>query len=257
MSSISFNKRASGTGHITTITYNREEKLNSLNAFGVQELREAFISLLNDEDLRAIVLTGAGSKAFFGGADIFEMSELDSDGARKFITSLHKLFLTIRAHPVPVIARINGYTLGAGMELAAACDLRISTDTAIFGMPEVRVGLPSVIEAALLPRLIGWGKSNYLVLTAENINATTAYEWGFLESICTEHDLEKQVTKISDAIARSGPIAVRSQKALVAKWEQLSLEDSINKGIDAFEKAYKTDEPQQMMQPFLNRKTKK
>jgi enoyl-CoA hydratase/carnithine racemase len=143
------------------------------------------------------------------------------------------------------------------MELAAACDLRISTDTAIFGMPEVRVGLPSVIEAALLPRLIGWGKSNYLVLTAENINATTAYEWGFLESICTEKDLEKQVTKISDAIACSGPIAVRSQKALVAKWEQLSLEDSINKGIDAFEKAYKTDEPQQMMQPFLNRKTKK
>ena len=254
---ISFSQRVSGTGHITTITYNREEKLNSLNAVGIQELHEAFISLLNDEDLRAIILTGAGSKAFFGGADIFEMSELDSDGARNFITSLHKLFLTIRTHPVPVIARINGYTLGAGMELAAACDLRISTNTAIFGMPEVRVGLPSVIEAALLPRLIGWGKSNYLVLTAENINATTAYEWGFLESISTENDLEKQVTKISDAIACSGPIAVRSQETLVAEWERLSLEDSIHKGIDAFEKAYKTDEPYQMMQPFLNRKTKK
>ena len=171
--SINLSHRQSGSGHITTITYSREEKLNSLNSTGVKELHQAFISLMNDEDLRAIVLTGSGSKAFFGGADIFEMSEMDPKGAKEFITSLHKLFLAIRSHPVPVIARINGYTLGAGMELAAACDLRVSVDTAIFGMPEVRVGLPSVIEAALLPRLIGWGRSNYLVLTAENISAVS------------------------------------------------------------------------------------
>ena len=255
--SINLSHRQSGSGYITTITYSREEKLNSLNSTGVKELHQAFISLMNDEDLRAIVLTGSGSKAFFGGADIFEMSEMDSKGAKEFITSLHKLFLAIRSHPVPVIARINGYTLGAGMELAAACDLRVSVDTAIFGMPEVRVGLPSVIEAALLPRLIGWGRSNYLVLTAENISATKAYEWGFLENICSENNLDKEINTISDAIACSGAIAVRSQKALVGKWEKLSLEDSINAGIDAFEKAYKTDEPNIMMQPFLNRKKRK
>ena len=121
-------------------------------------------------------------------------------------------------------------------------------------MPEVRVGLPSVIEAALLPLLIGWGRSNYLVLTAENISATKAYEWGFLENICTENNLDEQINAICDAIACSGAIAVRSQKALVGKWEQLSLEDSINAGIDAFEKAYKTGEPNIMMQPFFNRK---
>ena len=252
--SIKLGQRQSGSGQITTITYSREEKLNSLNSEGIQELHQALLSLSNDEDLRAIVLTGAGSKAFFGGADIFEMSELNSRGAKEFITSLHELFLAIRSHPVPVIARINGYTLGAGMELAAACDLRVSVDTAIFGMPEVRVGLPSVIEAALLPRLIGWGRSNYLVLTAENISATKAYEWGFLEKICTENTLEKEINAISDAIACSGANAVRSQKALVGKWEQLSLEDSITAGIDAFEDAYKTDEPNIMMQPFLNRK---
>ena len=159
---IDLSHRQSGSGHITTITYSREEKLNSLNSTGIKDLHQAFISLMNDEDLRAIVLTGSGPKAFFGGADIFEMSELDSKGAKEFITSLHKLFLAIRSHLVPVIARINGYTLGAGMELAAACDLRVSVDTAIFGMPEVRVGLPSVIEAALLPRLIGWGRSTIL-----------------------------------------------------------------------------------------------
>ena len=121
-------------------------------------------------------------------------------------------------------------------------------------MPEVRVGLPSVIEAALLPRLIGWGRSNYLVLTAENISATKAYEWGFLEKICTGKSLEKEINAVSDSIASSGANAVRIQKALVGKWEQLSLEDSITAGIDAFEDAYKTDEPNIMMQPFLNRK---
>ena len=246
--------RDSGTGQIGTVIYDRREKLNTLNSAGITELSEALNSLANNAELRAVVLTGAGTKAFFGGADITELTGLTPDTAKDFISSLHELFLIIRNYSVPVIARINGYTLGAGMELAAACDLRVASDGATFGMPEVRVGIPSVIEAALLPRLLGWGRSNYLVLTAENIDAKTAYDWGFLETVTKETLLDKEVDRVADAIANSGPIAVRDQKQLVRDWEKLSLEDGIKAGIQSFSNAFKTDEPNRMMQPFLNRK---
>ncbi|SVB21070.1 uncharacterized protein METZ01_LOCUS173924, partial [marine metagenome] len=154
----------SGTGEFVTITYDREEKLNALNSEGIYELSRSFDAIVDNPTVRAVILAGAGQKAFVGGADIVELSNLDTETARIFISSLHKLFTKIRNFPVPVIAKINGYALGAGMELAAACDLRIASNTAVFGMPEVQVGVPSVIEAALLPRLVGWGKASYLVL---------------------------------------------------------------------------------------------
>ena len=98
------------------------------------------------------------------------------------------------------------------MELAAACDIRIASDAAVFGMPEVKVGVPSVIEAALLPRLIGWGRTNYLVLTGENIDAKTAYEWGFVEKISETNNLDKEIDHLTDIIANCGPLATRNQK---------------------------------------------
>jgi enoyl-CoA hydratase len=250
---VTVDRRASGTGDIVTVTYDRRDKLNALNAAGIAALSDAFKALANDQDMRVVVLTGAGPKSFVGGADINELKDLDVDRGRAFISSLHDLFVLIRELAVPVIARVNGYSLGAGMELAAACDLRVASNNAVFGMPEVRVGIPSVIEAALLPRLVGWGRSNYLVLTAENIDAATAYEWGFLESLVPAADLDAEVGRVAGAIAASGPLAVRNQKALVRDWERLPLEDGIKAGIDALSNAFKTDEPQRMMKPFFER----
>lgn len=251
---VTVDRRASGTGDIVTITHDRQDKLNALNQAGIDTLIDTFKDLADDSEMRAVVVTGAGPKAFFGGADINELNALDPDTGRAFIGSLHDLFVLIRTLPVPVIARVNGYCLGAGMELAAACDLRVASDNAVFGMPEVRVGIPSVIEAALLPRLVGWGRANYLVLTAETIDAKTANDWGFLESLVTEATLDAEIDRVASAIAASGPIAVRAQKALVRDWERLSLEDGIEAGIDALSKAFETDEPKRMMQPFFNRK---
>ena len=247
-------RRASGTGDIVTITYDRQAKLNSLDRAGIAALADAFKALADDQEMRAVVLTGAGTRAFVGGADINELNALDVDTGRAFISALHDLFVLIRQLPVPVIARVNGYCLGAGMEMAAACDLRVASDNAVFGMPEVKVGIPSVIEAALLPRLVGWGRANYLVLTAKNISAATAYEWGFLESVAPAASLDAEVDRIAGAIAASGPLAVRSQKALVGEWERLPLEAGIEAGIDALSDAFKTDEPRRMMQPFFLRK---
>lgn len=252
--SVSIDRRASGTGEIVTITYDRQAKLNSLDGAGIAALSDAFRGLANDRDMRAVVLTGAGAKSFVGGADVNELNALNPETGRAFITALHELFVLIRELPVPVIARVNGYCLGAGMEMAAACDLRVASENAVFGMPEVKVGIPSVIEAALLPRLVGWGRANYLVLTAENIDAPTARDWGFLESLTAAGDLDVEVARIADAIAAAGPLAVRSQKALVSQWERLPLDDAINAGIDSLSDAFKTDEPQRMMKPFLERK---
>ena len=251
---IDVQKNNSESGEIVTITYNRQEKLNALNSAGIQKLTNAFVSIADDSNVRVVIFTGSGAKSFIGGADINELSNLNENTARNFITSLHELFVLIRHCPVPVIARINGYCLGAGMELAAACDLRIASNNAIFGMPEVKVGIPSVIEAALLPRLVGWGKSNYLVLTGENINATTAYDWGFLESVTEQDQLDIETDRFVDAIVKSAPLAVREQKRLVRQWEVLPVNAAIEAGIDSLANAYRTDEPRYSMQPFLDRK---
>ena len=251
---IDVQKNNSESGEIVTITYDRQEKLNALNSAGIQELTNAFVSIADDFNVRVVIFTGSGSKSFIGGADINELSNLNENTARNFITSLHELFVLIRHCPVPVIARINGYCLGAGMELAAACDLRIASNNAIFGMPEVKVGIPSVIEAALLPRLVGWGRSNYLVLTGENINARTAYDWGFLESVTEQDQLDIETDRFVDAIVKSAPLAVREQKRLVRQWEVLPLNAAIEVGIDSLANAYRTNEPRYSMQPFLDRK---
>lgn len=251
---VTVTRMASGTGEIVTITHDRQAKLNALDTASILDLTRTFTDLAGDQAMRAVVVTGAGEKACFGGADINELNGLTPETGRAFITRLHELFRAIRSFPVPVIARVNGYCLGAGMELAAACDLRVASENAVFGMPEVRVGIPSVIEAALLPRLVGWGRSNYLVMTAENIDAATAYEWGFVERVVPLAELDQAVGKMAGAITASGPLAVRIQKRLVNDWERLPLEDGIRAGIDALAGAFETDEPQRMMAPFFKRK---
>ncbi len=252
---VSIDRRPSGTGEIVAVTFDRRAKLNALDSASIAELSEAFAGLAGDDAVRAVVLTGAGDRAFVGGADISELNGLTVESARAFITRLHELFRAIRAFPAPVIARVNGYSLGAGMELAAACDMRVASDNAVFGMPEVRVGLPSVIEAALLPRLVGWGRANYLVLTGETIDAATAHEWGLVESPPVPlSELDAATAKVAEAIAAAGPLAVRAQKRLVGEWERLPLEDAIRAGIDSLAAAFETDEPRRMTRPFLERK---
>jgi len=147
---------------------------------------------------------------------------------------------------VPVIARIDGYALGAGLELAAACDLRVASERAIFGMPEVRVGIPSVVEAALLPGLIGHGRARRLLLTGETIGAAEALAWGLVDAVAPPEDLDAAVERFTVAILAGGPHAIRLQKALIREWEDLPTSAAVERGIDAFAAAYATDEPRRM-----------
>ncbi|HVM99648.1 MAG TPA: enoyl-CoA hydratase [Caulobacteraceae bacterium] len=241
-----------GDDGVATVTIANAAKLNALSAALLDDLAAALGRLAADGGLRAAVITGAGERAFVGGADVREMAALETpDQARAFIMRVHRACAAIRAVPVPVIARIQGYCFGAGLELAAACDLRIAADTARLGMPEVRLGIPSVVEAALLPTLIGWGRTRRLLLTGETIDAELALSIGLVEEVASADELDRCVDAVVADILACGPLAIRSQKALVAAWERLPLADAIAAGVDAFAAAYETDEPGALMADFL------
>ncbi len=241
---------------VAMITVDRADKLNVMTAAMCRELVAAANSLAARNDVGVVVVRGAGERALIGGADITEMAELGPQTARAFITDLHRACDAIRRLPVPVIARMRGYCLGGGLEIAAACDLRIAADDARMAMPEVQVGIPSVIEAALLPELIGWGRTRRLLFTGETIDAATAYDWGLVEEVVTVDALDDAIDAVCDAILAAGPGAIRAQKALIGKWQTLSLEKAIEAGIDVFEAAFDTDEPQRYMRRFLDRSRK-
>ena len=237
---------------VATVIIDNAARLNALGSSLLAAFAAAVAKLGEDPSLRAVVVTGAGDRAFVGGADIREMGEIDGpDAARAFITGVHLACAAVRACPVPVIARIQGYCFGAGLELAAACDVRIAAEGAQLGMPEVRLGIPSVVEAALLPLLIGWGRTRRLLLTGETISAERALAWGLVEEVASSAKLDTAVEACLADILACGPGAVRQQKALIAAWETLPLAQAITAGIEAFADAYRTDEPKRMMSEFL------
>ena len=240
-------------GSVARIVVDYQARLNILNSDLIGQLTAAARSLADSECLRVAVLTGAGDRSFIGGADLNEMAALDKQSARAFISLLHEACVALRNLPVPVIARIDGYCLGAGLEIAASCDLRVASDQSTFGMPEVRVGIPSVIEAALLPRLVGWGKAGELIYTGGPISAAEALACGLVERVVPRHQLDQAVKRWTEAILDSGPRALRLQKALMREWERLPLDQGIERGIESFATAYETDEPARMMQEFLER----
>ncbi len=252
---ISWDRRPAGV--VAHVVFDNARRLNVLDPPALLDLTEAFRSLAREDDLRVVVFSGAGGKAFIGGADINHMAAMrHSEDGRAFITLVHKLCQSIRDCPVPVICRLEGYTLGAGLEVAAACDMRIAADDAHFGMPEVKVGIPSVVEAALLPRLIGWGRTSWMLLTAENIGAAKAEAWGLVEEVVPASKITDAVERCVQSIVEATPLAVRAQKRLMRRWERLSLDEAVQAGIDAFAQSVSDGEHIAPMTAFVNRKKK-
>jgi enoyl-CoA hydratase/carnithine racemase len=241
-------------GCTATVTVCNERRLNILDET-VLECFEARLAELHElDDLRVAVVTGAGERAFVGGADIRLLAELDPASARAFISAVHRICASIRALPVPSIARISGYCLGAGLEIAASCDLRVATEQSQFGMPEVQVGVPSVVEAALLPQLIGWGRTRELVFAGRSFMARQVEGWGLVERVVAQSELDTAVGEWVESIVRAGPRAIRLQKILLRQWERLPLEEAIEAGIEIFAEAYDSDEPRERAQLFLDRR---
>ena len=239
---------------VVRLTISNAGPLNILSSAVTDGVREGLEKLGPDRSIRVLVIAGQGEKSMIGGADIKEMARLDQTSAEQFIIRLRDLCEAARAFPSPVVARMPGWCLGGGLEFAAACDFRIAARDAKFGMPEVRVGIPSVIHAALLPRLIGWGRARWLVMTAENIDAPTALAWGLIDRMAGDGDLDAAVEHTVRALLECDPEALRAQKALLRQWEELPLTESVNLSVGVFGRSFLTGEPQRLMQEFLDRK---
>jgi enoyl-CoA hydratase len=239
---------------VVKLTICNAGSLNILGSDAIDGVRAGLEVLATERAIRVLVIAGQSEKSMIGGADIKEMAKLDQASAEKFITRLRDLCEAVRAFPAPVIARMPGWCLGGGLEFAAACDFRIAAHDAKFAMPEVRVGIPSVIHAALLPRLIGWGRARWLVMTAATIDAPTALNWGLVDVVAAEGQLDVEVEKVVEMLLECGPEALRTQKALLKQWEELPLKESVDLSIGVFGQSFLTDEPHRMMQGFIDRK---
>ncbi|KAI1608134.1 enoyl-CoA hydratase [Exophiala viscosa] len=229
-------------GKVATITLSNPKRLNSLSATLLTELKVSVNTLAQTLNLRCVVITGgplANRDIFSAGIDISEAKAWpDAKAAREAITRLHLACKSLREIHVPVIARVNGHALGGGLGIAASADLRIASSTAMFGMPEVQRGVPSTIEAALLPRQIGAARGRRLLLLGDLITAEQAESWGLVDRVVDRKDLDGAVEEWVQLILRNGADALRAQKRLMAVWEQVPLREAIDAGIWEFGKAF-------------------
>lgn len=246
--------RLSEGGQIATLTI-QEPRLNLLSTPVLDAALHLGLRLAQMPDLRLAIVTGAGERAFVGGADIAEMTAFTPETALVFIDKVHKLCHLFRALPVPSIARVQGFCLGAGMELAASCDLRIGTDDSRYGMPEVQVGLPSVVEARMLPTLIGWGRTRELLYTGAVIAAEEAHRIGFLEKVAPRAQLDAALQPWVDAILAAEPGAIRAQKRLIEGWLEGGVAAGVQASMDAFAQTFHSDAPNRRLKTALERLT--
>jgi len=241
------------TGEIGFIELNNPP-LNLLNYELIIQLKETIKTFERDNNTRVIIITGQGERAFVGGVDLRLMIDLTPDEAEKFDRDLCQCFSSISRSEKIFIASMNGDAIGGGIEMIVACDLRIASEHARFGMPEVKIGIPSVIQAAYLPRLIGVGRTAEMVYLGEFISAQEAQRIGLINKVVPGKSLKEETLLWAEKILANGPQAMRLQKKLLAQWMELGLTDSIKIGIRAFRECYDTAEPKEGMGAFLEKR---
>lgn len=242
------------TTGVATLTVHGQGALNIVGTPELLAITDAVYALSARDDIKALILRGHGERALIGGANIHEMAQLTRTSAEAFIRRLRDVCEAMRRFPAPVIARMPGWCLGGGLEVAMACDVRVASVDAQFGMPEVKVGIPSIIHAALMPRLIGQARARWLLLTGEHIDAATALAWGLVDRVVPVEQLDIETARIAAGFAAMGGAVLRQQKRLLREWEDQGLDVSINNSVAEFGAAFDTGEPQTYMGAFLTRK---
>ena len=243
-------------GKVCVFTVHGRTKINLVGTQALNSMRTVIDQVAEDQSIRCAILQGKSDQALIGGADLKELGALEHATADKFVDAIHLVCAAIRHFPVPVIARMQGYCLGGGLEIAAACDFRVADTSAQWGMPEVKIGVPSVVEAALLPQLIGWGKTRELVYRGNIIDAHESARIGLIEQLATEDDIDSVIAECVADILEAAPGAIRIQKGLCAQWEKLDIDSAIDAGLAAFKDAYQTDEPRRYVDAFFARNRK-
>ena len=219
----------------------------------VEGIRRTFETLRRDAGVRAAVITGAGRTAT-AGMQLQVLRELTPGGAKAFIARLHEAIALVHDAPFPTVCMVNGACLGAGFELAMACDLRTASTEALLGLPEIRVGIPSVIEAALLPGLVGPGRAAEMLLTGDPVTARQALDWGLVNRVTPPGELRTATAELVGRILDCAPTAVRLQKELMVRWRDTDLRTAVEYGVNAFAQSFTTDEPREAMDAYLDKR---
>ena len=244
-------------GFVGVITINRPQALNALNSQVLEDLEEIF-KAVDLETTRALILTGAGEKSFVAGADIGEMSSLTKAEGEAFGKKGNDIFRMIETFPIPVIAAVNGFALGGGCEIAMSCDIRICSDNAIFGQPEVGLGItPGFGGTQRLARIIGVGMAKQLIYTARNIKAEQAKAIGLVNDVYTQEELLDQAKKLASIIAANAPIAVRNCKKAINDGLDASMDDAIVIEEKLFGDCFETEDQKAAMANFLEKDKEK
>lgn len=242
-------------GHLATVTVNRPDKLNALNNETISELIHAFTTLGEDAGCGAIILTGAGEKAFIAGADIGVLAEQGVLDGRNNAAHGQHLTEVIEKAPKPVLAAINGYALGGGLEMALACDMRYASDRAVLGLPEVSLGIiPGYGGTQRLPRLVGSGKALEMMLTGDPIKADEALRVGLVNAVFDAKELLGKVQAVARTIVSRGPTAVALAKQAARRGAELSLGEGLALEADLFGVISSTDEMREGMKAFLEKR---
>src|SRR5574344_760119 len=244
-------------GAVGTITINRPKALNALNSQVLDELNET-LDAVDLDTVRCLVLTGAGDKSFVAGADIAEMSSLTKAEGEAFGKKGNDVFRKLETFPIPVIAAVNGFALGGGCEISMSCDIRICSDNAVFGQPEVGLGItPGFGGTQRLARLVGMGMAKQLVYSALNIKADEAYRIGLVNAVYPQAELMENVLKLAGKIAKNAPIAVRNCKKAMNDGISLPIEKAVEVEEKLFGDCFETHDQVEGMGCFLSREKPK
>ena len=242
-------------GNVAVATINRPQALNALNSAVLTDLDDLVDAVSADSDIRALVITGSGAKAFVAGADIGEMSTLTPEEGEAFGKHGNDVFRRIETLPIPTIAAVNGFALGGGCELSMACDIRICADTAVFGQPEVGLGItPGFGGTQRLARLVSPGMAKQLIYTARNIKADEAYRIGLVNAVYPAEELLPQAEKLANTIAANAPIAVRACKKAINEGLQVDMDAAVVIEEKLFGSCFKTADQMEGMGAFLEKR---
>ena len=241
-------------GQIGIITINRPKALNALNSAVLDELDKT-LDAVDQEDIRCLILTGAGEKSFVAGADIGEMSTLTKAEGEAFGKKGNDVFRKLETFPIPVIAAVNGFALGGGCEISMSCDIRICSENAVFGQPEVGLGItPGFGGTQRLARIVGTGKAKEMIYGARNIKAEEAYRIGLVNNVYPAEELMPAAKKLASTIARNAPIAVRNCKRAINEGIQVDMDQAIVIEEKLFGSCFETCDQKEGMNAFLEKR---
>lgn len=241
-------------GNYAIITINREKALNALNSTVLDELNET-LDAVNLDEVRALILTGAGQKSFVAGADIGEMSTLTKAEGEAFGKKGNDVFRKLETFPIPVIAAVNGFALGGGCEISMSCDIRICSDNAVFGQPEVGLGItPGFGGTQRLARIVGVGMAKQMIYTARNIKADEAYRIGLVNAVYTQEELLPAAEKMAAGIAKNAPIAVRNCKKAINEGLDVDMDTAIVIEEKLFGDCFESYDQKEGMAAFLEKR---